>query len=127
MTNLTATPRIWQLWACKHRGRLWRLGDQHCVELHGLSHPVVPVIAREATGDPAAPEVTHYGWEYTDRPGKIAMIYPRVTGERCDLWMFLDMCFAYGMDAEVAAGKGRMVALVVEEVASHATESLDSP
>jgi hypothetical protein len=76
----------------------------------------VSVIAEEWRGDVRDPEVTHYGWEYMDKPGSVTMIWPRARG-RDDLtpWLSLNVCFAYGMQAEIDAGKGRMVALRITQ------------
>jgi len=116
------TGRTWNLHAHASRGTYWHIGTERWVKLHGLTDPVVPVLLEEWLGDPRDPEVTHYGWEYNAKPGSgeynakpgsVTMIYPRAKGERPDLlpWLSLNMCFAYGMQAEIDAGKGKMVAL----------------
>lgn len=104
--------RTWNLWAYASRSTFWHIGAKRWVELHGLSDPIVPVLVEECTGDVLGSEVTHYGWEYTEKPGSVTMIWPRATNnDRLKPWMSLEMCFAYGMQAEVDAGKGNMVAL----------------
>lgn len=62
---------------------------------------IVPVRLREAE---EGEEETHWGWLEPDR--EPSMIYPsRVQ---------LGMCFPYGIEAEIRAGRGREVRLVVE-------------
>ncbi len=109
--------RTWALWADENRGTHWHVGARRWVELHGLPRPAVPVLVEEWTGDARAAEVTHYGWEYADKPGDATMIWPRARGDDTSLspWMSLDMCFAYGMQAEVDRGRGRMLALRITE------------
>ena len=104
--------RTWDFHAHASRGTYWHVGTRRWVELHGLTDPVVAVVAEEWLGDVRDPEVTHYGWEYIDKPGSVTMIWPRSRG-REDLtpWLLLNMCFTYGMQAEIDACKGRMVAL----------------
>jgi len=109
-------PRTWNLYAHASRGTYWHIGNKRWVELHGLRDPIVPILVEEWVGDVRDPEVTHYGWEDADKPGKVTMIWPRVSNnDRLPPWMSLNMCFAYGIQAEIDAGKGKMVALRVTE------------
>lgn len=104
--------RIWNLWACDHNGTPWHVGARRWVELHYSSDPVIPVLVEELDGSPIDPEATHYGWRDTGKSeSPPCMIFPRVTASHLKPHMLLDMCFAYGMDVEVKAGKGNMVAL----------------
>ncbi len=113
---IPATVQAWDLWATRGRGDThWHIGERRWVELHGLPDPIVAVRVEAWTGDIRDPEVTHYGWEYTDQPGRITMVYPRTTGEQRLPWMFLNMRFAYGMQAEIDRGRGRMRALRITE------------
>lgn len=118
--------RSWNLHACASRGTYWHLSAKRWVELHGLKDPIVPVLAEEWLGEVRDPEVTHYGWEYTDKPGSVTMIWPRAKG-RADLvpWLSLNMCFAYGMQVEIDAGKGKMVALRVVQTEGSAVPEND--
>lgn len=99
-------PERWRMWAHRYdNGELWNLGSRQYAEAHGLTRPVLEVdVVEVEDGDPAA---THWGWM---RAGKTepTMVYPRKS--------LLDMCFHYGMQVEIDAGKGRMVRLVVTEV-----------
>lgn len=120
--------RAWSLHAHDVRGTYWHVGERRWVEMHGLTHPIVPVIAREHIGDARDPKVTHYGWEYANKPGRVAMIWPRASGrEDISPWMLLGMCFTYGMQAEIDAGKGKMVALRITQGALVARESATGP
>lgn len=99
-------PGRWRMWAHRYdSGDLWNLGSRRYVEAHGLNNPVLEVeVVEVADHDPAA---THWGWMRAgdDEP---VLIYPRR--------FLLDMCFHYGVQAEVDAGKGRVVRLAVSEV-----------
>ena len=119
MLNTATAGRTWDFYAHARGSTYWFVGAKPWVELHGLTDPVVPVIAEEWLGDVRDPEVTHYGWEYTGKPGSVTMIWPRARG-REDLtpWLSLGMCFPYGMQAEIEAGKGQMVALRIAQKAS---------
>lgn len=104
--------RTWELWAYDDKGTSWHVGAKRWVELHGLSDPLIPVLVEELDCDLVDIEVTHYGWRDADEPaGAPCMIFPRTDAPHLKPHMFLDMCFAYGMDVEVKAGKGNMVAL----------------
>ena len=112
--------RTWNLWAYYWRGTYWHIGAKNWVELHGLSHPLVAVRVSEHGGDPRDPKVTHYGWEATDKPDKVTMIWPRahgerVQGEKLTPWMSLDICFAYGIQAAISHGDGKMLSLCITE------------
>ena len=109
--------RTWKLWAHRYEsGKLWHVGARSWVELHGLAHPIVAVLVEEILGDPYAPEVTHYGWQYAEgsryRHGDVpTMIQVRTGSEPTRARMFLDMCFPGGVDASVARGDGSVVAM----------------
>lgn len=55
-----------------------------------------------------------YGWHYSDHPdngsfaGQVSMIYRRA--------FLVEMCFPYGLEAEVKRGRGNLVRLRVEEI-----------
>jgi len=97
----------WRMWAHRYDdGDLHNLGERWWVEIHGLREPIVEVdVVEVADDDPAA---THWGWM---DPGDTepVMIYPRE--------FLFSMCFPYGVQAEVDAGKGRVVRLAVTEIA----------
>jgi len=100
-------PGRWRMWAHRYdSGDLHNLGSRRYVEAHGVPKPIVEVNVTEvADDDPAA---THWGWmRPTDT--EPVMIYPRE--------VLFSMCFHYGVQAEVNAGKGRVVRLAVTEVA----------
>lgn len=109
--------RTWNLYASSSRSTYWHIGPKRWVELHLLDHPIVPVLVEEWLGDVRDPSVTHYGWESGEIvDGKcgvsgISMIWPRARGGDCSPWVSLGMCFPYGMQAEIDAGKGKMIAL----------------
>jgi hypothetical protein len=116
--------RTWQLWAYRYEsGKLWHIGARKWVELHQLSHPVVAVIVEEILGDPYADEVTHYGWQYIEgslyRHGDVPTMIQVRTGNDSKnpkrALMFLNMCFPYGIDAEIKSGDGNVVALRIAE------------
>lgn len=124
---MSAVGRTWQLWACRYEnGKLRHVGSRKWVELHQLAHPVVAVLVEEILGDPYADEVTHYGWQYAEgsryRHGDApTMIQVRTGNDPADpkrARMLLDMCFAYGIDADIERGEGRMVALRITEGAA---------
>lgn len=99
------TGRTWKLWGHRYEtGKIWNIGERNWVQLHLLKHPIIPVLVEEWLGGKDDSEVTHYGWEHTDKPGKPAMMYVRTTTGKP--WMFLDMCFTYGMDVEIREGQG---------------------
>lgn len=116
--------RTWKLWALRYEsGKLWHVGERRWVELHGLSNPLVPVLVEEILGDPYDPAVTHYGWQYVEgnkhRHGdNPTMIQVRTGSDPQNpkrALMFLDMCFTYGLAAELAQGDGAVVALRITE------------
>ena len=115
--------RTWKLWAHRHEnGKLWHVGARKWVELHGLTHPLVAVLVEEILGDPYADEVTHYGWEYVEnskhRRDTPTMIQIRTGNDPSNpkrARMFLDMCFAYGVQAAIDHGEGNIVALRITE------------
>ena len=116
--------RTWKLWAHRYEsGELWHVGQRKWVELHQLDHPLVSVLVEEILGDPYTAEVTHYGWQYAEgsryRHGDVpTMIQVRTGNDPKDpkrALMFLDMCFPYGIDAEVKSGDGSIVAMRITE------------
>jgi hypothetical protein len=121
---LSAAPRTWKLWAHRYEsGKLWHVGERRWVELHQLPHPLVAVLVEEVLGDPYAPEVTHYGWQYAEgskyRHGDApTMIQVRTGWDPSNpkrSMMFLNMCFPYGLDAAIEKGDGKIVALRITE------------
>ena len=116
--------RTWKLWAHRYEsGKLWHIGDRGWVKLHGLDHPIIPVLVEEILGDLYADEVTHYGWQYVEgsryRHGDVpTMIQVRTGNDPTNpkrARMFLDMCFPYGVDAAVKSGDGSIVAMRITE------------
>jgi hypothetical protein len=113
--------RVWKLWAHRYEsGKLWHVGDRRWVELHQLPHPLVAVLVEEILGDPYAPEVTHYGWQYAEgsryRHGDTpTMIQVRTGSDPKRSMMFLSMCFPCGIDAAIAKGDGNVVAMRITE------------
>lgn len=79
------------------------------VELHGLHEPIVPVRVRlfreGADAEPLPGAADYYGW-LKSGDDKFTFIWPsRIQ---------LNICFAYGPEAEEQRGRGRVVHLVVE-------------
>jgi len=99
---------------------LWNVGERRFVELHGTSRPIVRVRVTECVGSSTAPEVTHYGWEWSDKPGRVSMIYPRVYASHLRPEMFVQMCMPEGIEAAVARGRGKLVCLNIVESVSDA-------
>ena len=96
----------WDMWAHDRNGEYQHLGDKWWVDIHGLPDPVVPVTVTEVPDD--APDGTHWGWLDFQPPGQAAAPVPQM------IWAFrgaFDAQFPYGPDAEVRAGKGRVVRL----------------
>lgn len=121
---MTQVGRTWKLWAHRYEsGKLWHVGAREWVKLHGLDHPLVAVLVEEILGDPYAPEVTHYSWQYVEgskyRHGDVpTMIQVRTGNDPAQpkrALMFLDMCFTYGLGAAIAKGDGNVVALRITE------------
>ena len=100
-------PGRWRMYAHRYdSGDLHNLGSLRYVQAHGVSKPIVEVDVTEvAEDDPAA---THWGWLRANDDTPV-MIYPRE--------VLFRVCFPYGVQAEVDAGKGRVVRLAVTEVA----------
>lgn len=117
----TMTPRAWQLWAHKYQtGQLWHIGERSWVALHGVSHPIVPVLVEEVLGDPYAPRVTHYGWQYAPgskyrRGDAPTMIQVRAGTDPGRAMMLLEMCFPYGLHILIERGEGAVLALRITE------------
>lgn len=99
-------PGRWRMWAHRYdNGDLHNLGSRRYVEFHGVPKPIVEVdVVEVAEGDSAA---THWGWIRAGETEPI-MIYPRE--------VLFRVCFPYGVQAEVDAGKGCVVRLAVSEV-----------
>lgn len=100
---------MWRMYAHRCDGRdgayLAHLGERWWVEIHGLDEPIVPVEVREVEdNDPAA---THWGWLDAGKDTPVMIWHVRAA---------FNMCFPYGPQAEVDAGKGRIVRLAVVEV-----------
>ena len=103
----------WLMWAHQYKGGgLFNIGGRWWVEIHGLPDPVVPVLVTEVADD--APDATHWGWVESE---STAAVYGREVRTRpCMMWPHLtpfSMQFPYGPDAEVKAGKGRVVRLKI--------------
>ena len=118
--------RSWDLWAHRYEsGSIMNVGAKRWVELHGLTHPIIPVRVEEILGDRYAPEVTHYGWQYAESSPYRHGDTPTMIQRRCGLvshdqrperaLMLLSMCFPYGLEAAVKHGEGSVVALRIEE------------
>lgn len=105
--------KMWELWAYDRgedrKPRFTQMGRRRYVELHGLPFPIVPVQVRE---DEAG---TYYGWLATDSDTP-AMIW----GSHHQF----SMCFPYGVEAEVARGKGVVLRLTVTKQTKPAWEQL---
>ncbi|ACU71891.1 hypothetical protein Caci_2982 [Catenulispora acidiphila DSM 44928] len=96
----------WRMFAHRYdSGDLHNLGSRRYVEFHGVSAPIVEVDVVEVSDDD--PTATHWGWMGMDITEPV-MIYPRE--------VLFRVCFPYGVQAEVDAGKGRVVRLAVTEV-----------
>lgn len=96
----------WHMFAHRYdNGGLHNLGVRRFVEAHGVAAPIVEVdVAEVHDYDPAA---THWGWmRPTDT--QPVMVYPHE--------VLFRVCFPYGVQAEIDAGKGRIVRLAVTEI-----------
>jgi hypothetical protein len=69
--------------------------------------PIVALTVEEDPDQNAADDVPYWGWEDVDKPGTFCMIFHHRK--------LLQVCFAYGIEAAVEAGKGRPVHLLVTE------------
>lgn len=74
--------------------------DRRYAESHKLDYPIVEVTVAEGEDGP------YYGWVDTDEQVPTMIHAHRI---------LFSMCFPYGVQAEVDAGKGRVVRLTVEE------------
>lgn len=116
-----STGRTWKLWAHRYEsGKLLHIGQRRWVEIHQLSCPIVPVLAEEVLGDPYAPEVTHYGWQYVEgslfRHGDApTMIQIRASSDPERAMGLLNICFPGGIEGALAKGDGSVVALRITE------------
>lgn len=100
-------PGRWRMWAHRYNnGDLHNLGSRRYVEAHGLTNPILEVDVVEVADDD--PATTHWGWMQAGKTEPV-MIYPRE--------VLFRVCFPYGVQAEVDAGRGRVVRLAVTEVA----------
>ena len=102
------TETAWDVFAYREEGRRGCpysvVGMRPFVELHGLGHPIVPVVVTEVTPDD--PAGTHWGWITTgDDTPDWALVWPSRSQ--------FDVCFPYGVKAEEEAGRGRTVRLRV--------------
>jgi len=99
-------PGRWRMSAHRYaNGDLHNLGVRRYVEAHGVKAPIVEVDVVKVPDD--SPAATHWGWmRPTDT--QPVMIYPHE--------VLFRVCFPYGVEAEVAAGKGRVVRLAVTEI-----------
>lgn len=121
---MTTLGRAWKLYAYRYEGGLFHhVGERGWVALHQLPHPLVPVLVEEILGDLYTDAITHYGWQYVEgsryRHGDApTMIQIRAGSDPKDpkrALMLLDMCFAYGLAAEIKNGDGDVVALRITE------------
>lgn len=90
--------KCWILWAHDLGLSYRHIGSKFYVETYGLSHPIVQVTVLED------PQGDYWGWLATGAATP-TMIWPSENLFR--------VCFPYGPDAEVKAGKGRVVKLRV--------------
>lgn len=109
--------RTWDLHAHRYdNGLLMHVGSLPFVKAHYLDDPIVAVRCEELE-DLASPDATHFAWEYLNNkyfpPGDLHMVQIRA-GNKNPTGL-LDMCFAYGMKAEIERGNGRPIALRVTE------------
>jgi hypothetical protein len=116
--------RTWKLWAHRYAsGKFHHVGARKWVELHGITHPLVPVLVEEILDDLYVSEITHYGWQYAEgsrhRHGDApTMIQVRAGNDPKDpkrALMLLSMCFPYGLDAAIKDGDGNVIALRITE------------
>jgi hypothetical protein len=120
---VSTVERTWELWAYRYaNGQLLHIGDRWWVELHQLQSPLVPVLIEEVSGDPYAPEVTHYGWRYAegllqheDVPTMIQIRLKTDPSDSKHARALLDMCFSHGCDVAIARGDGNVVPLRITE------------
>jgi hypothetical protein len=95
----------WQLWAHEKDGRFFHVGSKRFVEFHGLKDPIVPVIV-EITGTGVGGVSDYYGWQDVDE-------YEQIPCMIWQSWACFNICFAYGAQAEVDRGRGRIVRLSI--------------
>lgn len=94
---------MWNAYAHQfENGRFHTIGPKDYVKLHMLSGPIFPVqVEVDEKGD-------YWGWQYTGKEAELPrMIWPTE--------IQFKMCFAYGPQVEVDAGKGRIVRLKVSK------------
>lgn len=95
----------WRMHAHDRDGTYYHLGSFAYVKAHGLAYPIVEVkVVEVEENDPAG---THWGWLNVGKE-KPTMIWPSRG--------LFDMCFTYGPEAEVKAGKGRILRLAATVV-----------
>jgi hypothetical protein len=111
----------WTMFAHDCGEHYQHFGERWWVQIHGLPEPIVEVRLTEAPDD-APEEDVYWGWiddvEYQQR---LYGDHSRADGRPAMIWYWkggFDMQFPYGPAAEVERGKGRIVRLLVEEVAS---------
>lgn len=117
---MTTIGRTWDLWAHRYAsGKFMHPGARGWVELHGIQEPIVPVLLEEILDDLYDVEITHYGWENLTHPRKApSMVQLRANSDpTCPkrALMLLDICFAYGVQAAVDKGEGKILALRITE------------
>lgn len=99
------TPTKWNLYAHQERDQFLHVGTKNFVKAHGLDLPIVPVTVT-ITGEGKGPPVAYYGWQDIDEYDKPpSLIWPH--------WSQFHICFAYGPEAEVERGRGRIVQLQI--------------
>ena len=102
----------WEMYAHRHDdGRFDPVGSYSYVLAHGFDKPLVRVLVEDVDGDD--PTATHWGWMQFAGPHRNADTEPHM------IWgthVQFEMCFTYGVKAEVDRGRGRVVRLRVTEM-----------
>lgn len=105
----------WRMFASQRAGEWFYVSlDPRYVKDYGREP--VPVLVTELPSDTASDEVDGFGWIATNErvgqepDGVPQMIWPQL--------FLLSMCFPYGLKAEAALGRGRIVKLRIEQVES---------
>jgi hypothetical protein len=101
----------WQMYAYRYGdGRFHSIGSEEYVIGHGLKQPIFRVKVEEVPeGDDTA---THWGWMRSAYSHYVADTSPRM------IWYsrgMLEVCFTYGVQAEIDRGHGRVVTLRITE------------
>lgn len=92
--------RTWLMWALpgQRPGTFDAAGHRRFAQAHSTTEPAVPVrVVEDPDGD-------HFGWIATGEH-EPTMIHSHLMGLR--------ICMPYGIDAEVQAGRGRVVTLSI--------------